>query len=60
MILDCRVNQKKVSELPENQAIEPEIQSIESGAGTEIINSGLPREWRVPRNLSLDNVIGQV
>jgi len=38
----------------------PEIQLIEFGAGTEIINSTLPREWRVPRNLSLDNIIGQV
>jgi len=50
---------QKVSQLPENQSIKPEIQSIESGSGVEIINSGLPREWRVPRNLSFDNVIGQ-
>jgi len=26
---------------------------------TNIINSGLPIEWRVPKNVSLDNVIGQ-
>jgi len=51
---------EKVSKLPEIQPIEQGIQSIESGASTETVNSGLPREWRVPKNLSLDNVIGQV
>jgi len=51
---------EKVDQLLENQSIEPEILLIESVAGAEIINSKLPREWRVPRNLSLDNVIGQV
>jgi len=45
---------------PEIQSIEPEIRSIEFGAGADTINSRLPREWRVPKNLSLDNVIGQV
>ena len=33
---------------------------IESEVGPEIINSKMPREWRVPKNHSLDNVIGQV
>jgi len=37
----------------------PKIQSIESRAGGKTVNSGLPTEWRVPKNLSLDNVIGQ-
>jgi len=36
------------------------VQSTESRVGTDIVNSGLSREWRVLRNLSLDNVIGQV
>jgi len=28
-------------------------------AAADKVSSGLPKEWRVPRNLSLDNVIGQ-
>jgi len=50
----------EVSKLPEIQSIESRIESIEYGAGRDLINSGLPREWRMPRNFSLDNVIGQV
>jgi len=42
----------------EAQSIEP--QSIESGTGVAATSTKLPREWRVPRNLSLDNIIGQV
>jgi len=51
---------EEVSKLPKIQSIEPGIQLIEYGVGADTINSRLPREWRVPRNLSLDNVIGQV
>jgi len=36
------------------------VQSIESRVGTDAVNSRLPREWRVPRNLSLDNIFGQM
>ena len=42
----------------EAQSIEP--QPIESGTGAAATSTELPREWRVPRNLSLDNIIGQV
>jgi len=42
----------------EAQSIEP--QPIESGTGATTTSTELPREWRVPRNLSLDNIIGQV
>jgi len=42
----------------EAQSIEP--QPIESGTGAAATSTKLPREWRVPRNLSLDNIIGQV
>ena len=48
------------NKLPEVQSDDQGVQSTEFGAGTSTVNSGLPREWRVPRNLSLDNVIGQV
>jgi len=44
----------------EIQSTGPQNQSTESRASIEVINPGLPREWRVPKNLSLDNVIGQV
>jgi len=42
----------------EAQSIEP--QPIESGTGAAATSTELPREWRVLRNLSLDNIIGQV
>jgi len=51
---------KEGSKLPEIQPIEQGDQLIEFRAGGNTINSRLPTEWRVPRNLSLDNVIGQV
>jgi len=51
---------EEVSKLPDIQPIEQEIQLIESGSDRNIINSRLPREWRLPKNLSLDNVIGKV
>jgi len=37
---------EEASKLLEIQQIEQGIQPIEYGAGTKIINSGLPREWR--------------
>ena len=46
------------NESDEAQSIEP--QPIESGTGAATTSTKLPREWRVPRNLSLDNIIGQV
>jgi len=48
------------SKLPEVQSDDQRVQSTESGVGTGTVNYGLPREWRVPKNLSLDNGIGQV
>ena len=44
----------------EAQSIEPQDQSIESGTGLAATSTELTREWRVPRNLSLNNIIGQV
>jgi len=60
--VDTGLENKKeeTSKPPTIQSTETEIQSIESRVYTKVINSGLPREWRVPKNLSLDNVIGQV
>ena len=46
--------------LPEIQSTELEDQFAEQEVVTNRIISGLPKEWRVPRNLSLDNVIGQM
>jgi len=46
--------------LLEIQSTEPEDQSAEQEVVTDKISSGLPKEWRVHRNLSLDNVIRQV
>ena len=51
---------EETSVLPEIQSTEPEDQSTEQEVVIDRISSGLPKEWRVPRNLSLDNVIGQV
>jgi len=42
----------------EAQSIEPQL--IEFGTGVAATGTELPREWRVLRNLSLDNIIGQV
>jgi len=44
----------------EAQSIEPQDQPIESGIGAAATSTELPREWRVPKNLSLDNIIGQL
>jgi len=46
--------------VPEIQSTEPEDHFAEQEVVTDRIRSELPKEWRVPRNLSLDNVIGQV
>jgi len=51
---------EEASKLPEIQSIEQGDQSIEPRVGGNTVNSGLPTEWSVPKNLSLDNVIGQV
>jgi len=51
---------EEISRPPKIQSTEPESQLIEYRVGIEVINSRLPREWRVPKNLLLDNVIGQV
>ena len=48
---------EEVSKLLEIQSIEQRDQSIESRAGGNTINSGLQTKWRVPKNLSLDNVM---
>jgi len=47
---------EETSKLPEIQPIEQGVQPADSGADENTVNSGLPKEWRVPRNLSLDNV----
>jgi len=51
---------EEICEPPEIQLTEPKNQSVETTVGTDVINSGLPIEWRLPKSLSLDNVIGQV
>jgi len=51
---------EETSVLPEVQSTEPEDQSAKQEGVTDRIISGFPKEWRVPRNLSLDNVIRQV
>ena len=48
----------KDNQSDEAQSIEPQDQLIESGTGAAGTSTELPREWRVPRNLSLDNIIG--
>ena len=45
---------EETSVLPEIQSTEPEDQSTEQEVVIDRISSGLPKEWRVPRNLSLD------
>ena len=51
---------EETSVLPEIQSIEAEDQYAEQEHVANRINSDLPKDWRIPRNLSLDNVIGQV
>jgi len=50
----------KDNQSDEAQSIEPQDQPIEFGTGAAATSTELPREWRVPRNLSLDNIIAQV
>jgi len=49
---------EETSVLPEIQSTELEDQFAEQEVVTNRIISGLPKEWKAPRNLSLDNVIG--
>jgi len=49
---------EEASKLSETQPIEQVVQPVDSGASGSTVNYGLPTEWRVPKNLSLDNVIG--
>ena len=60
IVTDQLGKSEKDNHLDEAQLIEPQDQPIESGTGAAATNTELPREWRVPRNLSLDNIIGQV
>ena len=46
--------------LPEIQSTEAKEQSAEQEGVPNRNSSDLPKEWRISRNLSLDNVIGQV
>jgi len=60
IVTDQLVKSEKENQSDEVQSIEPQDQPIESNNGAATTSTGLPREWRVPRNLSLDNIIGQV
>jgi len=59
LILDWKRKQKKLVNCHKFNQLNEEFNG-ESGAVADTINSGLSKEWRVPRNLSLDNVIGKV
>ena len=54
------IKSEKDNQLDEVQSIEPQDQPIESGTRAATVSSRLLKEWRVHKNLSLDNVIGQV
>ena len=49
---------EETSVLPEIQSTKVEEQSAEQEGVPNRISSDLLKEWRIPRNLSLDNVIG--
>jgi len=51
---------EKDNQSDEAQSIELQDQPIESDTRAATTSTELPREWRVPRNLSLDNIISQV
>ena len=51
---------EEFSKPSEVQSAELENQTVETRVNFDGVNSELPREWRVPKNLSLDNVIGNV
>jgi len=59
IVTDQLVKSEKNNQSDEVQSIEPQDQPIESSTGAAATSIELPREWRVPRNLSLDNIIGQ-
>ena len=48
---------EETSVLPEIWSTEAEEQSAEQEDVPDRINSDLPKKWKIPRNLSLDNVI---
>ena len=58
--IDLYIDSEKSTQLQKNQSVELGIKSIESDPDAKEIRSKLPKEWWVPRNLSLDNVIGQM
>jgi len=60
IVTDQLVKFEKDNQSDEVQSIEPQDQPIQSGTRATTMSTGLPREWRVSRNLSLDNIIGQV
>jgi len=60
IVTDQLGKSEKDNESYEAQSIEPQDQPIESSTGATATNTELSREWRVPRNLSLDNIIGQI
>jgi len=60
IVTDQLVKSEKDNQSDEVQSIEPQDQPIESSTGAAATSTELPREWRVPRNLSLDNIIGQL
>jgi len=60
IVTDQLVKSEKDNQSDEVQLIEPQDQPIDSGTRAITTSTGLPREWRVPKNLSLDNVIGQI
>jgi len=60
IVTDQLGKSEKDNQSDEAQSIEPQDQPIESGTGAATTSTELPREWMVPRNLSPDNIIGQV
>jgi len=42
------------------EAVKQEASTHEGLPPAPMSNADLPREWRIPRNLSLDNIIGQI
>jgi len=60
IVIDQLVKSEKDNQSDEVQSIERQDQPIESGIGAGTTSTVLPREWRVLKNLSLDNIIGQV
>jgi len=57
IVTDQLGKSEKDNQSDEVQSIEPQEQLIEFGTRAATTSTELPREWRVPRNLSLDNII---